>query len=183
MSRTLDQIADEWRGALLPSGAAWPRDGESNLASLVRAIATMRVQLEADVEALQLEIRPGTSTLLLSDYRSLLGPDPCGRDAGNLTQSEWQQLLDLRWTQRGGGTIAWFENLGADSDTSIRITEIDPTICNLFVCGSAVCSTLIDQFTWIVTLERTGTGLECLIRRSAPADTTVVFSYQGQDAS
>ncbi|WP_062497092.1 putative phage tail protein [Gluconobacter potus] len=179
MTRTAEQIRDEWLTQLLPSGSAWPRDPDSNLGKLLLALADGKAQLEGDVADLALEISPGTSTLLLADYRAVLGPDPAGRDAGTLTVAEEQQLLFSRWTARGGQSIAYYEEMGKAYGLDITIFEPQATVYGTCVHGDgSVFSTgENDNFVWVVTLPETGTGLEAAILRNRQPDTVVLFRY------
>ncbi|CAI9120455.1 putative phage tail protein [Brytella acorum] len=180
MSRSAHDILAEWLCQLLPSGWAWPTDEASNLAGLLMALAIARAQLEADLAALLLEISPKTSTLLLDDYRAVLGPDPYGRDVGTLTQAQWQALLYSRWVARGGQSIAYYEALATSLGFTLTIYEPVAAVYGAFTYGDGtVYSTPeYDNFVWVVTLPRVGTGIEAIIRANQPADADVVFRYQ-----
>lgn len=178
--RTAPEIQQEWLTQLLPSGDAWPKDTDSNLAKLLLALATPRAQLEADILALQLEISPRTSVLLLEDYKAVLGADPAGRDQGDLTTAQWQALLYARWTARGGQSIAYYEALAAALGFTLSIYEPVAAVYGAFTYGDGTVYSRpdYDNFVWVVTLPQVGTGLEALIRENQPADADVVFRYE-----
>ncbi|CAP56551.1 putative phage tail protein [Gluconacetobacter diazotrophicus] len=160
MSRTADQIVDQWLHQLSPPGRAFPKIAGSNLAGLYRAMALTRAQTEADLDALKLEISPQTSTLLLSDYEAVLGPDPCGRDQLVTTVAERQALDFQRWTYAGGQSIDFYTQMAASVGVTITIDEPEPAICGAAVCGVDVCSQETDRFIWVVNIQPGNTGLE-----------------------
>ncbi|MBF0858788.1 DUF2313 domain-containing protein [Gluconobacter sp. LMG 31484] len=174
-SRTAEQIAWE-RLSLLGPGSAW---GGPNLAALIQAFSEPRAVLEADVAALRQEISPKTSVVLLDDYKTLLGPDPDGRDTGSLTTTQWQELLQSRWIGTGGARISDFVALGASFGVGVSITEPQPAICGAARCGAARASQHTLRFCWIVDLDASNSGLVTAIRAAAPADTTVYFRVNG----
>ena len=81
MSRTPHQILQARLRDFLPPGVALSDNEDSNVAGYLYPGAGMISDAETLLDALKLEINPGTATLLLSDYETTLGPDPCGRDA------------------------------------------------------------------------------------------------------
>ncbi|NVN45158.1 DUF2313 domain-containing protein [Asaia siamensis] len=178
--RSASEIQHEWLDHLLPSGAAWPRENDSNLSKLVLALAMSRAQTETDIQALQLEISPKTATLLLDDYRTVLGADPAGRDQGDLTTAQWQALLFARWTARGGQSISYYEALAAALGFTLSIFEPVTAVYGLHAYddGSVCSRSDYDNFVWVVTLPKVGTGLEFLIRENQPADADVIFRYE-----
>jgi len=180
VSRSAQDILHEWLCQLLPGGWAWPKDKSSNLAGLLMALAIARAQLEADLAALMLEISPKTSTLLLSDYRAVLGADPYGRDIGDLTTAQWQALLFSRWVARGGQSIPYYVALGAAAGVTLSIDEPNPAVYGDFVYGdgSVYSDPRIDLFTWVVTLPDPSTGIEQVILANRQPDTQVVFVYR-----
>lgn len=183
MSRIAEDIRNTWLKQLLPSGSAWTGNPDSNLAKILLARAVPRSQLESDIAALSAEISPGTSRLLLADYQAVLGPDPYGRDIGDLTADQLRALLLSRWVARGGQSIAYYRGLGAAVGIDLTIQEPENTVCGTYRYGDgAVYSrSEIDRFTWLVVLPNTGTGLEPVISGNCQPDTQVVFVYQSAD--
>ncbi|WP_336947402.1 putative phage tail protein [Asaia sp. HN010] len=181
MSRSANDILDEWLTQLLPTGAAWPKGADSNLASLLRAMAEPRAQLEADLSALQLEISPRTSVTLLADYEATLGPDPCGRDASVTTIEARQALAYQRWVTVGDNTIDGLIAMAAATGVAITIDEPDPAICGEAVCDIDVCSQITDRFVWAVSLPDRASHMQCMLNQRSPADTAPAFSYRSDD--
>lgn len=179
MSRSAQEIQSEWLAELLPSGAAWARDPDSNLAKLLLALAETKAALEADISALRTEISPLTSQLLLADYQSVLGDDPYGRDIGDLTTDQLRMLLFSRWTARGGQSISYYEALGMAVGVKVTVYEPQPAVYGVGQYGAQQVYSLraIDNFTWVVLLPTPQTGLEAIILANRQPDTQVVFVY------
>jgi len=178
-SRTATDIAREWLTQLLPSGQAWPTDDNSNLAALLSARAISRETLEADIYALTQEISPGTSVLLLDDYQTVLGPDPAGRDTGDLTITQRQNLLQQRWVSAGGQSIAFYVAMGEQYGITLTIEEPDPPICGVARAGASTCGQIALRYQWICDLSADNADLRTAIMLNAPADTIVYFRVAG----
>lgn len=176
MSRSAEDVLSA-RLAHCPDGFAWPRDESSNVAGYLYPGAGLIADAEALLDALKLEINPGTATLLLSDYEQTLGPDPCGRDVLAVTVQARQSLAYQRWVYQGDNSIPGLIAMALSVGITITIEEIEPAICDVAVCGVDVCSTPADLLVWIVTLPAMDTQFECQVLRAAPADTTVIFRY------
>lgn len=175
--RTQDEILRGIFSGLLPQGWAWPAPDGSNLGALFSAFSGVVWECEQFVAQLGLEISPAQSTLLLSDYEAVLGPDPCGTDPASMVPSARQAWDNGRWVGSAGVSYAFFERLAASYGVTIDIDEPEPAVCGAAVCGVDVCSRLSDRFIWVVTLPNAATGLECPIRSNNPPDLTVVFKY------
>jgi uncharacterized protein YmfQ (DUF2313 family) len=160
MSRTPEQVLTEHLTAFCPDGFAWSKDEASNLAGLLYPLATLVSDAEADLDALKLEINPGTSTLLLSDYETVLGPDPCGRDALAVTTSLRQALAYQRWTAEGGCSLGFFEQMAAALGVTITIEEPYPPVCGVAICGEEVCGNENLLYDWIVHVTAGTASLE-----------------------
>lgn len=176
MSRTPEQIRDEWLHDLLPPGAI-ERSPDGNLAKLLLAFSGPFATLEADIAGLAQEISPGTAVGLLADYEAVLGPDPCGRDQGDLTVAQRQALALQRWVAGAGVTPEFFKNMAAAAGYTITIEEPDTPVHGRVRCGTTRYGTSALRFLWIVILPNTTTGLECPMKRLAPAHTKLVFKY------
>lgn len=176
MSRTPEQIRDEWLHDLMPPGAL-ERSPDGNLAKFLQAFAGPFATLEIDIDGLAQEISPGTAVGLLADYEAVLGPDPCGRDQGELTLAQRQALAFQRWVAGAGVTPAFFEAMAAAAGYTITIEEPDTPVHGRVRCGTARYGTSDLRFLWIVTIPNKNTGLECPMQRLCPAQTTLVFKY------
>ncbi|WP_194285497.1 putative phage tail protein [Komagataeibacter medellinensis] len=160
MSRTPEQVLTEHLAALCPDGWAWPQEPDSNLAGLLYPFSALVAQAEADMEALKPEINPGTSTLLLADYESVLGPDPCGRDTLATTTALRQALAYQRWTAQGGCSVPFFTRMAQALGVEIEIEEPWPAECGVAICGDAVCSGGDVLYDWIVHVKAGAANLE-----------------------
>lgn len=176
MSRTAEQIRDEWLHDLMPPGAI-ERSPDGNLAKFLAAFAGPFATLEGDIDGLAQEISPRTAVGLLADYEAVLGPDPCGRDQGNLTLEQRQELAYQRWVAGAGVTPAFFAAMAQAAGYTITIEEPDTPVHGRVRCGETRYGTSDLRFLWIVTLPDKSTGLECPMQRLCPAHTTLVFKY------
>lgn len=184
--------------ALLPPGAALPREMGSRLDALLRPAADELARLDGRIEALLAEVNPGTSLELLADYERVLGVDPCLGPASGLPLAVRQGLALQRWTAGAGVTRAYFIGLAATLGIAITIEESAPSVAGVLEAGAELVPAP-GVYEWIVTLPAPAlllefeagaaeagsplgdftpsTTLECLIRRQAPAHTTVYFRY------
>lgn len=182
--------------ALSPPGSAFPRDRESNWARALAPLAAEHNRVETEAEALLPQVNPGRATTLLPDYERVLGDDPCIGPASALPLDIRQRLALQRWTNRGGATPAFFIALAAAIGVTITITESVPFETGVAETGM---ESILEsgRFEWIVNLPATtliefetgvaesgmpmgdfvASPVECLIRRAAPAHTTVYFNY------
>ncbi len=156
MSRTADQILQARLREMLPPGVALSDNEDSNVAGYLYPGAGLIADAEALLDALKLEINPGTSTLLLSDYEATLGPDPCGRDALASTVALRQALAWQRWVSVGDNSIPGLIAMAAAVGVTITIDEPEPTICGPAVCGVDVCSQVTDRLVWVVNIQGDG---------------------------
>lgn len=164
---------------------------------ILDAVAAALSDVEANAESLMTETDPRRANAILADFERCLGPDPCGRDPAELTVDQRRLLAFQRWTARGGQSIPYFISIAAALGVTITIDEFWPSKAGGLRAGQRLrpegC-----QFVWrvnvpgVVTVinfkagaSRAGQSLgwfaisaiECVIRRSKPAHTTVVFSY------
>lgn len=183
---------------LLPTGWAWVRAEDTAMARLLLAPAQEIHRFETAAEALLPQVDPRLALDLLGDYERVLGPDPCGRDlvdiAGGL--DDRRRYAHARWTELGFQTPAYYEAICAALGVPATVTEADVAVCGTLECGMELTPPE-ERFIWLVTAPEVRvieaeTGsleaggylgelvpplIECVIRRLAPAHTTVVFSY------
>nr|WP_298797542.1 putative phage tail protein [uncultured Acetobacter sp.] len=160
MSRSAEQILSSRLNAHCPDGFAWPKDESSNVAGYLYPGAGLIADAEALLDALKLEINPGTATLLLSDYEQALGPDPCGRDSLALTTALRQSLAHQRWVSVGDNTIPFFVQMAASLGVSIEIEEPNPPVCGTAIAGVDVCGNEDLLLDWIVHIKSGSASLE-----------------------
>lgn len=180
---------------LLQRGFAWAPLGATR-GAVFAAIADCWAWLHGFCTLLsEVESDPRQAELMLPEWEACFGlPDPCVPQPQSLAQR--QASLVARITASGGQSIPYFIALAASLGVVITITEFRPFRCGVSRCGSPLAPAS-ERFTWrvngpAVTIVKFRTGgsycgerlgsfgnalLECVIRRYAPAHTTVVFAY------
>ncbi len=102
--------ADQYREqlqALLPSGAAWPRDQAAILTATLDALAQELGRVDVRMTDLLNEADPRTTNELLADWERSRGlPDPCV--TGTLTTDQRRNNLVAKVTNLGGQSPAYF---------------------------------------------------------------------------
>ena len=149
MSRSADEICEEFLGQLLPQGEAWPKDGPSNLRNLLWALASPRARLESDIEGLAAEISPGTSVQLLTDYESIVGRTCCDAQSSTLTLAQRQAIAQARWVGRKVVSRQDYIDLAAQMGFEITIEEYTPAYAD-FMCAEDPCRGEDWAFCWLV---------------------------------
>ena len=193
-ARTLEAVQADL-ASLLPPGWVWPRGANSEMQRLMAAMAAGIVTVEEAAAALETEVDPGLSSMLLEDYERVLGPDPCGRYDLVTTTAERRLIARQRWMARGGASAAYFIGLAAAMGVTATIETDITTQCG-FECGDEIVESP-EQFVWRMTLPATQefeaeigdfeagdylgwlvpSLIECVIRRLAPAHTIPVIAY------
>lgn len=186
--------ADRYREqlqALLPQGAIWSREPDSNLTALLDAWAQELARIDQRCDDVIEEADPRTMSELLADWErvaGLVGSGTIGQRRAALTQ----KLIAL-----GGATPAYFIALAASLGIAITITEFRPFDVNGDVnspiygpdWGYAwrvnaalnggvgfldVTGSVADALSW---WDVNGGQLEGLIKALKPAHTIVFFAY------
>lgn len=179
--------------ALLPRGALWNLESDSNLSKSLLAMADELARIDARGDDLIREIDPRTTSELLADFERVYGlPDPCaGED-----QSTAQRIASLvaKITSTGGQTKAYYIGIAAALGFTITIDEFSE-----YEVEDDVESPVYDvawNFAWQVnapletiielTVEDTvedplatfgNDQLECVLEEIKPAHTTIIFAY------
>lgn len=181
--------------ALLPSGAAWPRESNTALARFLAALAEEFARVDFRAEQLVDEADPRTTAELLADWERVAGlPDSCVTVAQ--TTQERRDALVAKLTNLGGQSRQFFTDLAARLGYSITITEFHP-----FQVGSSAVGDALNGDAWTLawrvnapttTVREFRVGgsavgdalrswgnelLECAITRTKPAHTHVQFGY------
>lgn len=184
---------------LLPPGPAFPRgDSETMLAMLLEVFAQELARADARIGALIEEADPRFCLETFLEWLEEWGlPDECASQWQNLTNDTLRELLLWKITGNGSPTIGFFVDLAAMFGYDICIDEF-----RRFRVTSHVTDVLADErwpHTWRVNvLNSSGSAvkwhkvtggaeeplawwgdnlIECLIRKYAPAHTTVLFGY------
>lgn len=181
--------------ALLPQGAAWLTDLESNLARLFHAWGDELARVDLRADELIEEADPRTTNELLPDWERVAGlPDGCTNQVDTL--QERRNALLARLTAMGGQTPQYFIDVAAALGYTITITEFTTRRHGQARYGEQYAGEAW-AYAWQVNAGVTtvvqrrhgqsGYGepyqdwgneiLECVIRRLAPAHTFVIFAY------
>lgn len=179
--------------ALLPSGAAWPREEGSVLTNLLLGLADELARLDERAQDLLDEADPRTALELLIDWERVTGlPDPCvGIDPS--TEQRRQSLLQ-KLTALGGQSPAYYIAAAAALGFAITIDEFlehtveDDVDHQLFgtdwnftwqvnaplntVGELSVQDTVADPLAWW-----SNEPLECVLEPLKPAHTHIIFAY------
>lgn len=181
--------------ALLPHGAAWPRDLDSTLMMFVASLAQEFARVDMRAAQLLAETDPAATTELLSDWERVVGlPDPCVTLVQTIAQR--RQALEGRMTAVGGQSRRFFTELAARLGYSITIDEFSSaaaaTAAGITYSGDEWAHTWRVNVPTPVSIAyfRAGSGaageplrawsnevLECQFNRYKPAHTRVLFAY------
>lgn len=108
--------------ALLPTGAAWPREPDTVLTTVLLAMADGLARAHNRALDLIEEADPRTTLELLPDWERVCGlPDPCSGAAATIAERRAQVVARL--TATGGQSPAYFVALAAALGFEITITE------------------------------------------------------------
>lgn len=179
--------------ALLPQGAAWPRESNTVLARFLAALAEEIARVDGRAEQLLDETDPRTTAELLADWERVAGlPDSCV--TATQTTQERRAALVAKLTNLGGQSRQFFIDLAARLGYTVTITEFRQYHCERD-CGQPV-NEEDWQFVWQVNAPETTVRefstesgaedplrswgdelLECMFQRLKPAQTKVQFTY------
>ena len=194
MKRTAEHYLSQLQ-ALLPPGAAWPREDGQTLTEFLHALAEEFARIDGRASDIIREMDPRTVIEMLTDWERAYGlPDPCTQAADTIP--ERINVLYEKVIRVGDQSPQYFIDVAAQLGFEITITEFFP-----FTVGSLANELLYGQawrFAWrvnapaeTVTLFDMRSGvdeplrdwgneiLECVISRLKPAHTHVQFAYGG----
>ncbi len=180
--------------ALLPTGAAWPRDDDSVQTRVARALAPTWARIDQRLGQLIADAFPATAVGLLPEWEATLGlPDPCAGPAPSVQARQAQ--VAARIANPGGQSAAYITSFAAQLGYAITIQTFAPFRMGRSGFGQGL-GTKAWYNAWSVTaplntvrkfragsragerLREWGNAvLECEIRRIAPAHTVVIFRY------
>lgn len=187
--------------ALLPQGAAWDFAPDGPFAGLLAGLADEFARIDARGLAVLEEADPRTTLELLPDWERVAAlPDSCTGVPDSV--AERQAALHQKLTRIGAQTAAAYTELAARVGYVIRIEEHRPARMGMRLGerlngpGWAFAWTVhirpfdgyLEEGSFLAQArigDRLGVWLrgwgamdvECLIRRAAPAHTTVHFAY------
>ena len=186
---------------LQPPGKIWPTEPTALLHSFFGALGAVFAAVHNRLLELIDEADPRTTVQLLEDWERVLGlPDSCTPTTTSLTLQERRDRVVQQLTLGGGQTEAFFIALAAQLGYAITIDEPRPFICGVSECGDPIGGTYTDRHYWRVhvpdprvTFFRAGVSqcgdllgaldraedLECILERAKPAQSRLLFSYEG----
>ena len=189
--------------ALLPVGAAWPRDPDSDLMGYVAGQAGIWGRVDARAaDLLVSESDPRFTAQLLTEWERAYGlPDPCVPVVQTIP--ERRTALVAKITAQGGQSRAFFTALAATLGYAIEIEEFRPFQPGISSAGGSRGRVMVpnSRFYWRIKLNtprlqrfsagyssagrdsmlsiRRAEDLECVLNRWKPAHTVLIFSYNG----
>ncbi len=147
---------------LLPRGAAWPRDNDSLLMRVIRALAQIWGSSGVDsvsdavgtqlvdgraADLLERESDPRQTIELLQDWERNWGlPDPCFLSTPSI--ADRQNMLVFKMTLLGGQSRQFFMDAANFIGQQILIKEFAPFMCGVSRCGDT--RDLAGQFRWYI---------------------------------
>jgi uncharacterized protein YmfQ (DUF2313 family) len=182
--------------ALLPPGPAWPKDADAPLTKMLSGLSQELARVDARALQLVEEVDPRTTAELFADWERVAGlPDACVvAFAGDQTAAQRRASLVGRLAILGGQSPGYYIELAASLGYAVTITEFSEhnvnddvehdlygTAWNFAWQVNAELNTVIE-----ITVESLVDDsiaiwgnelLECVLKRLAPAHTTVLFSY------
>lgn len=186
--------------ALLPPGAAWPRDAAATLTRLLAALAEELARVDARADDAVNESDPRSTLELLADWERVCGlPDACSAELATTLQ-ERRAAVVAKLTGLGGTSKAYFLALATAMGYTVEIDEFRPFIPGLSRCGDRLNSGHAVRYQWRVRVTgprytpfRAGASqcgdllgkivraddLECKLKRLKPAHTNLIVSYEG----
>lgn len=181
MSTPAPHTALEWRDMLkayLPRGAAWAVPPGSVFEGLLHGLAEEFARAEVRLAQLIDEADPMTTVELIDEWEAMLGlPDGCFPASSDLDAR--QLAVTQRLISVGGQNALYFRQLASAIGYTVEIVEY-----RVARIGDRIGVRLFGTdwaFTWGVRVLVAGPeelDLECMIRRHAPAHTTVFFTYE-----
>lgn len=184
---------------LLPTGAAWNLDADSNMTMVLEWIASELANVDARAAQLIEESDPRTTSEMLPDWETSFGlPDTCSSLA-NTTQERRSALVD-KIIRRGGQNLSFYYGIAERLGYEITIKEFGPFITGRSRCGDVLGGAPSNRLYWRVTvlqpritLFRTGVSrcgdklgsidraadLECVFRLLSQSHVQLIFAYEG----
>lgn len=161
--------------ALLPRGAAWPRDPEALLTKLLSAIAAGQAAQHARTADLsEVESDPALTDEMLEDWERAYGlPDLCNPEVTD--KAARRSILLAKIIEGRTPSLPTIEEIVAGYGVTASITEHRPHTCEDH------CEYPIYDEPWIFAwtiFSAVGDGLahQCTVRRIAPAHTVPIFT-------
>ena len=181
--------------ALLPRGAAWPRDPEAVLTLILDSVSASLAEVDSRAVGLLDDVRPNQTVALLPDWERVSGiPDDCSETASTVSQRIAALLTKV--VSRANLNADTFVEVAETFGITATVEEHDQTRAN----NATTLATNGGRwrFVWWITLPATGdstyfsvlspvdmplldiernTELECRLQSLAPAHTLLRVAY------
>lgn len=179
---------------LLPSGKAWPKTLDTNLAKVMLATGEEFARIDSINDGLLNEMYPDRAFILLDEWEDFAGLPDCSIDKESSIESR-RKALKAKLTMSGSLCNGFYEQLAASRGYTITLVEHYPHHCLrdctypiypeinwfrvfVYVASSfARYATVLDNCKQRLRIADAG-DLECLLERYAPAETEFVFIYE-----
>jgi len=142
--------------ALLPSGAAWPREPDTNLTRSLLALAAEYSRLDARADDLLREFQPSTAVELLPEWETEYGIIPLA----GATIQERQQLAAWYHVTDGDIKKPYYVALAAMYGFTIRIDDYIAPIIGYYAIGDMLCFEAWQDFSAGVSGAGDNLGME-----------------------
>jgi len=180
--------------SLLPVGPAWPREADTRLMQLTRAMAREFQRVDDAARLLEEEADPNTALLALPDFERVYGlPDECTGGGDTFEQRRFRLLQKM--TMPGGQSAAFFKLLAETRGYDIELTSFSPMTCEspcdqpvygsewayalLITAPATQVNEMTCQSACDEPLRSWGeSDLECTMRRHQHAHTIFHFAYE-----
>ncbi len=181
---------------LLPEGEAWNKESDSNLTTLLDAMAEELARLDTRADDLIKESDPSTTMEMMTDWERVCGlPDECAGELNTLQERRKSILGILSGT--GGQSKNYFITLAKAFGFEVTIEECLPFRVGYSSVGDPLSSLPDWKHTWIMNIPESNIthfsagqssvgepirywgfdNIECAISRRKPAHTHVIFAY------
>lgn len=187
-------------GQLLPPGAAWTSEPDSNLQRLLRAFGESLARAHRRADDLDREIDPAQIHEILERWEAVLGlPDNCSGALESTLQGRRNAVV-AKLFATGGQSVEFFQGVGLALGFDVTISEFRP-----FRAGMSAAGDPLTNGDWVYTWRvnapettvipfRSGQSvageplqawgndtLECKINQLKPAQTRALFGYGAQE--
>lgn len=180
--------------AVLPPGAAWPREPNAQLTKLLQALADEMARVHARCDDLLSEADPARTYEMLTDWERAYGLPPACLVGISQTIQQRRDALVAQISGIGGQSAQYFIDLAASAGYAITISNYSPwTFNDPF---SEPMYGLEWRFAWLVTAPTATVRywtftdpfdepfsywgnelLECLMNTYGPAEGIALFQY------
>jgi len=172
----VEATSDKYLGhlqALMPVGAAWPREADADLTRLLQALSHELERVEARGQALVEEADPRTTTELLADWERVtaLPMQPAA-------EADRRAAVVARLTESNELNEAAFLELAETVGHQVRIETYRPLTC-VSACNAAL-SQGVWAFAWKMITESGSNQalLESLVQAARQGHTHVLFEEE-----